>query len=73
MQVDRLFFVVLELLMFKVCGIISISKIEFFNFFGNKSVKFFLGYLSEKLIYWFHQHYMMILHEQKTFKSIRGR
>ena len=31
--------VVLELLMFKVCGIIGISKIEFFNFPGNERVK----------------------------------
>ena len=30
--------VVLELLMFKVCGIISISKIEFFNFSGEERV-----------------------------------
>ena len=28
--------VILELLMFKVCGIIGISKIEFFNFSGNE-------------------------------------
>ena len=31
--------VVLELLMFKVCGIINISKIEFFNFSGEERVK----------------------------------
>ena len=31
--------VVLKLLMFKVCGIIGISKIEFFNFFGIERVK----------------------------------
>ena len=31
--------VVLELLMFKVCGIIGISKIEFFNFSGTERVK----------------------------------
>ena len=30
--------VVLELLMFKVSEIIGISKIEFFNFFGNERV-----------------------------------
>ena len=28
---------VLELLMFKVCGIIGISKIKFFNFSGTES------------------------------------
>ena len=38
MQVNRLFFVVLELLMFKVCGIIGISKIKFFNFSSNERV-----------------------------------
>ena len=36
-------FVVLELLMFmelfEVCGIIDMSKIEFFNFSGNERVK----------------------------------
>ena len=32
-------FVVFQLLMFKVCGIIGISKIEFFNFFGTERVK----------------------------------
>ena len=31
--------VVVELLMFKVCGIIGISKIEFFNFSGTERVK----------------------------------
>ena len=31
--------VVLELLMFKVCGIIGISKIEFYNFSGNERIK----------------------------------
>ena len=31
--------VVFESLMFKVCGIIGISKIEFFNFSGNERVK----------------------------------
>ena len=31
--------VVLKLLMFKVCGIAGISKIEFFNFSGNERVK----------------------------------
>ena len=31
--------VVLELLMFKVCGIINISKVEFFNFSGEERVK----------------------------------
>ena len=31
--------VVLKLLMFKVCGIIGISKIEFFNFSGTERVK----------------------------------
>ena len=30
--------VILELLMFKVCGVNGISKIEFFNFSGNKRV-----------------------------------
>ena len=30
--------VVLELLMFQVCGTICISKIEFFNFSGNEKV-----------------------------------
>ena len=30
---------ILELLMFKVCGIITISKIEFFNFSVNERVK----------------------------------
>ena len=30
---------VLELLMFRICGIIGISKIEFFNFSGNERVK----------------------------------
>ena len=39
MQANRLFFVVLELLMFKVCGIIGISKIKFFNFSSNERVK----------------------------------
>ena len=31
--------VVLELLVFKVCEIIGISKIEFFNFSGNEKIK----------------------------------
>ena len=31
--------VVLELLIFKVCGITGISKIEFFSFSGNEKVK----------------------------------
>ena len=31
--------VVLKLLKFKVCGIIGISKIEFFNYSGNERVK----------------------------------
>ena len=31
-------FVVLKLLMFKVCGIIGISKIEFINFSGTEKV-----------------------------------
>ena len=30
--------VILELLMFKVCGIIGISRIEFFNFSVNERV-----------------------------------
>ena len=33
-------FVVLKLLMFKVCGIIGISEIEFFNFSGIERVNF---------------------------------
>ena len=32
-------FVVLKLLVFKVCGIIGISKIEFFNFSDTERVK----------------------------------
>ena len=32
-------FVVLYLLIFKVCGIIGISKIEFFSFTGSEKVK----------------------------------
>ena len=36
-------FVVLRLLMFKVCGIIGISKIEFFKFSGTEKVN---GYFS---------------------------
>ena len=32
-------FVVLKILMLKVCGIIGISKIEFFNFSGTERVK----------------------------------
>ena len=35
-------FVVLQLLMFKVCVIIGISKMEFFNFSGNERVNTFL-------------------------------
>ena len=31
--------VALKLLMFKVCGTVGISKIEFFNFFGTERVK----------------------------------
>ena len=31
----------LKLLMFEVCVIVGISKIEFFNFYGTKRVKFF--------------------------------
>ena len=31
--------VVLYFLMFKVCGIIGISKIEFFNFSGTERIK----------------------------------
>ena len=31
--------VVLALLMFEVCGIIGLSKIEFFHFSGNERVK----------------------------------
>ena len=31
--------VVLKLLMFKVCGIIGISKSDFFNFFSTERVK----------------------------------
>ena len=31
--------VIFELLVFKVCGIIGISKIEFFNFSGTERVK----------------------------------
>ena len=34
-------FAVLKLLMFKVCGIIGISKTEFSNFSGNERVKLF--------------------------------
>ena len=36
--------VVLQLLMFKVCGIIGISKIQFFNFSGNERVKLYLSH-----------------------------
>ena len=38
MQVDKLCLVVLKLLTFKVCRIISISKIECFNFSGTDRV-----------------------------------
>ena len=31
--------VVIKLLMFKVCGIIGISKTEFFNFSGTEGIK----------------------------------
>ena len=41
--------VVLKLLMFKVCEIIGISKIEFFNFFGNERVN--LVPISDWLLY----------------------
>ena len=41
--------VVLKLLMFKICGIISILKIEFFNFFGTEKVNLNY-YLSEQHI-----------------------
>ena len=36
-------------------------------------LKFSFGYLSEKLIYCRNQYYMMILDQQKTFKSVRER
>ena len=32
--------VVFKLLMFKICGIIGISKIEFLNFFGTENVNY---------------------------------
>ena len=32
-------FVVLKIMLFKVCGVIGISKIKFFNFSGNERVK----------------------------------
>ena len=35
-------FMVLKLLIFKVCGTIGISKIGFFNFSGNEMVKRFV-------------------------------
>ena len=41
--------VVLKLLMFKVCEIIGISKIEFFNFLGNERVN--LVPISDWLLY----------------------
>ena len=55
--------VVLHLLMFKVCGIIGISKIEFFNFFSTERVKYqkficiqwqtcLMFKSSEKLVLW---------------------
>ena len=31
--------VILQLLMIKICGIIGISKVEFFNFSGTEKVK----------------------------------
>ena len=36
-------FVVLKSLMFKVCGIIGISRIELFNYSGNERVKVIRG------------------------------
>ena len=36
---------VLKLLMFKVCGIIGISKIEFFNFSSTKRVNCILDWI----------------------------
>ena len=38
MQVDRLCAWVLWLLMFKLCGVFGISKIEFFNFSSTERV-----------------------------------
>ena len=38
MEVDFAF-LVLKLLVFKVCGVIGILKIDFFNFFGTERVK----------------------------------
>ena len=38
MQVDFVF-VVLNLLVFKVCGVIGILKINFFNFFDTERIK----------------------------------
>ena len=46
--------VVLKLLMFKVCGIIGISKIEFFNFSGTERVKILTNlswYIMQLLLY----------------------
>ena len=43
--------VVLELLMFKVCGIIGISKIEFFNFSGSTFISVLNKHAPRKLKY----------------------
>ena len=41
--------VVLKLMMFKVCVIIDISKIEFFNFSGTEKVKKFISVYHTKV------------------------
>ena len=56
---------VLKLLMFKVCGIIVISKIKFFNFTGNERVNLFLVSL---VMFDILHELIKTLHEKMPFK-----
>ena len=67
-MVCRLIEVVLKLLMFKVCGIIVISKIKFFNFTGNERVNLFLVSLESLVMFDILYELMKTLHEKTPFK-----
>ena len=67
-MVCRLIEVVLKLLMFKVCGIIVISKIKFFNFTGNERVNLFLVSLESLVMFDILYELIKTLHEKMPFK-----
>ena len=68
LMVCRLIEVVLKLLMFKVCGIIVISKIKFFNFTGNERVNLFLVSLESLVMFDILYELIKTLHEKMPFK-----